>query len=115
VSTFFGQPDRARRLHVYTGGQEATTLKTFSSRHGRLMAQCTRMACEVSPQEARRRDIMIRARRISTLERKARRLRGDLAACRLALKLARREFAIISTPPDIEIGPGDHAVTLAGR
>ena len=89
-------------------------MKTFASRHSRLMAQCTKIAREVSPQDARRRDIMARARRIAGLERRAKRLKKEIAEMQLALRLERKEFQIVSAPPDFEIGPGD-AVTSASR
>jgi Tfp pilus assembly protein PilN len=79
--------------------------KTIDVKHPRLLAQLTRRAKEITPAEARRRNLMIRARTIARLEQKARALTVMLKNCRQQLRAERKELRILTSLPDFEIDP----------
>lgn len=80
-------------------------MKSYRSPTARLMAafsQCGKQVRAISATEAQRRNVLAIARRIATLERKQRRLKANLLACRLALRFARKEFKLVTQEKEIQ-------------
>lgn len=80
-------------------------MKSYTSRHSRLMAQCTGVVHTLSAEDTRRRNLLALARRVAHLERKARTLKRDLLTCRAELRFKRRELKLVTSTPDMGINP----------
>lgn len=70
--------------------------KTFNARRPHLLGAVTQQGNEISATEAKRRSIMAAARRVASLERKAKTLTRQLRETKADLRFARKEFAALT-------------------